>query len=393
MATKSYDVIMVGGGIMGCATAYYLLKYDPKIKVALVEKDPTYEKAATPLSDGNIRIQFNVKENIQISIYGLEVLKTFATDMAVGDEKPDVGFRQQGNLFIASEASQEEAREGLALQQSLGCQVEWLTPPQVKEVYPFYNLEGCAGGTLGHKDGSMSPLDFLLAYKKKAVSMGAEFMQAEVSEVLRDGNHVTGVKLTNGDVLTAGSVVNSAGPWAPKVAMTAGVNLPILPTKRQVFVLETEARSEKVLPAIFFPSGLYLFHEGAGHFTCGKSLSTDPVGYDDFEWDRRVFEDQLWEELVSYLPAFDRLKVTQGWAGLYEMNTFDGNAILGEWPELKGFYLENGFSGHGFQQGPAVGRYTAELVLGKPLSLDLSGLNGSRILENKPNPESKRRII
>ncbi|MGQ9833851.1 MAG: NAD(P)/FAD-dependent oxidoreductase, partial [Candidatus Villigracilaceae bacterium] len=138
---------------------------------------------------------------------------------------------------------------------------------------------------------------------------------------------------------------------------------------------------------------LYLFHEGAGHFICGKSLQTDPVGYDDFEWDRRVFEEQLWEELVGYLPAFDRLKVTQGWAGLYEMNTFDGNAILGEWPELKGFYLENGFSGHGFQQAPAVGRYTAELILGRPLSLDLSNFNASRILENKPLPESKRRII
>ncbi len=393
MANRAYDVIMVGGGVMGCATAYYLLKFEPKLKVALIERDPTYAKASTPLSDGNIRVQFNVKENILMSMYGLEVLKTFATDMAVEGEKADVGFRQQGNLFIASEASQEEARAGLALQQSLGCQVEWLTPEQVKKVYPFYNLEGCAGGTLGHQDGSMSPLDFLLAYKRKAVSMGAEFIQAEVSEVLREGKQATGVRLTNGDVFTAGSVVNSAGPWAPKVAATVGVNLPILPTKRQVFVLETEARSEKILPAIFFPSGLYLFHEGAGHFTCGKSLATDPVGYDDFEWDRRMFEEYLWEELVSYLPDFDRLKVTQGWAGLYEMNTFDGNAILGEWPELKGFYLENGFSGHGFQQAPAVGRYTAELILGRPLSLDLSAFNASRILENKPLPESKRRII
>lgn len=393
MTNQTYDVIMVGGGVMGCATAYYLLKFDPTLKVALVEKDPTYEKASTPLSDGNIRVQFNVKENILMSMYGLEVLKTFATDMAVGDEKPDVGFRQQGNLFIANEASQEEARAGLALQQSLGCQVEWLEPEQIKQVYPFYNLEDCAGGTLGHQDGSMSPLDFLLAYKKKAVSMGAAFIHAEVSAVLRKGNRVMGVRLTNGDILSAGSVVNSAGPWAPKVAMTANVSLPILPTKRQVFVLETEARSEKILPAIFFPSGLYLFHEGAGHFTCGKSLQTDPVGYDDFEWDRRVFEEQLWEELVGYLPAFDRLKVTQGWAGLYEMNTFDGNAILGEWPELKGFYLENGFSGHGFQQAPAVGRYTAELILDRPLSLDLSNFNASRILENKPLPESKRRII
>ncbi len=393
MANKTYDVIMAGGGIMGCATAYYLLKFDPRLKVAVVEMDPTYARAATPLSDGNIRIQFNVKENIQISIYGMEVLKTFATDMAVGDEKPDLGFRQQGNLFIANETSQEDARAGFALQRSLGCQIEWLEPEQIKQVYPLYNLEGCVGGTLGRLDGSMSPLDFLLAYKRKIISMGAEFIHAEVTEILKQGNQITGVKLATGEVLNAGLVMNSAGAWGVKTAKTVGVDLPIAPTKRQVFVLETEVRPEKVLPAIFFPSGLYLFHEGAGHFTCGKSFANDPITLDDFEWDRRLFENEMWEELVGFIPAFDRLKIPQGWAGLYDMNTFDGNAILGEWPGLKGFYLAIGFSGHGFQQGPAVGRYTAELMLGRELSLDLSNFNASRLLENKPIPESRRRLI
>jgi glycine/D-amino acid oxidase-like deaminating enzyme len=187
--------------------------------------------------------------------------------------------------------------------------------------------------------------------------------------------------------------MNAAGAWAPKIAQTAGVNLPIQPTKRQVTVIETREQPDKILPLLFLPSGLYCIHEGDGLFMCGKSLPDDPVGYDDFTWERNRFEDILWPELVEYIPAFDRLKVVRGWAGLYEVNTFDGNAILGEWPELKGFFLANGFSGHGFQQCHAVGRYIAELMLGQPPTLDLAIFSPKRILENKPVFESHRKII
>jgi glycine/D-amino acid oxidase-like deaminating enzyme len=393
MPNNTYDVIMVGGGVMGCATAYYLLKTDPQLKVALVEMDPSYTRASTPLSDGNTRLQFNIKENIQMSQYGLEVLQRFANDMAVADDRPDVAFRQQGNLFIIDEASREEAQQGLALQQSLGCQVEWLNPDQVKQRYPLYNLNDCVGGTFGPQDGTMSPLAVLMGYKKKVLSLGAQFIQAEVAELLQRDGQMVGVKLASGERLAANIVMNAAGAWAPKIARTAGVNLPIQPTKRQVTVIETREQPNKILPLLFLPSGLYCIHEGDGLFMCGKSLPDDPVGYDDFTWERNRFEDILWPELVEYIPAFDRLKVVRGWAGLYEVNTFDGNAILGEWPELKGFFLANGFSGHGFQQCHAVGRYIAELMLGQPPTLDLAIFSPKRILENKPVFESHRKII
>jgi FAD-dependent oxidoreductase domain-containing protein 1 len=393
MASNSYDVIMVGGGVMGCAIAYYLLKADPQLNIALIEMDSTYARASTPLSDGNTRIQFNIKENIQMSLYGLEVLERFAAEMAVEDDKPDVAFRRQGNLFLIDEASREETEQGLALQKSLGCQVEWLSLDEVRQIYPLYNLAGCVGGTLGRQDGTMSPLAVLMAYKKKAVSLGAQFIQAEVVELLRQENRITGIRLASADRLTAGVVVNAAGAWAAKIAQTAGVNLPIKSTKRQVTVIETPTRPDKILPVLFFPSGLYCIHEGAGLFMCGKSLPDDPLTYDDFSWERHRFEELLWPELVEFIPAFDRLKVVRGWAGLYEVNTFDGNAILGEWPELKGFFLANGFSGHGFQQCHAVGRYLAELILGQPPTLDLSIFAPRRILENKPVFESHRKII
>lgn len=389
----TYDVILVGGGVIGCAIATCLLRAEPQLEVALIEMDPTYTRASTPLSDGNTRVQFNIKENCQMSLYGLGVLARFAEDMAVDDDRPEVAFRRQGNLFIIDEASEAEAKEGLDLQQSLGGQVEWLTPAEVKQHFPIYNLAGCVGGTFGRQDGTMSPVVVLQGYKKKAMSLGAHFIEAEVVELLKQVQQMVGVKLASGDRLTANVVVNAAGAWAPKIAQTVEVDLPIKPVKRQVFIVETQVRPETILPVVFFPSGLYCIHEGEGHFMCGKSLPDDPVGYDDFSWARETFEALLWPELVELIPAFDRLKVVRGWAGLYEVNSFDGNAILGEWPELKGFFLANGFSGHGFQQCHAVGRYLAELILGRPPTLDLSLFSPRRILENKPVFESHRKII
>ena len=135
---QSYDVICIGGSVMGCATAYHLMKRDSTLKVAIIERDPSYEKASTTLSDGNIRVQFNTKENILISQYGMRALATFAEDMAVGDEKPDIQFHQEGNLFLCDEAGRESAIEGLNLQQSMGCRVEWLDPNEVQTPLPLY---------------------------------------------------------------------------------------------------------------------------------------------------------------------------------------------------------------------------------------------------------------
>jgi glycine/D-amino acid oxidase-like deaminating enzyme len=392
MDKVTYDVLLVGGGIMGCATAYYLLKADARIKVAIIERDPSYARSSTLLSDGNTRLQFNVKENIQMSLYGLEVLASFAEVMAVDGERPDVAFRQQGNLFLVDEAGRLEAEQGLALQQSLGCQVTWLDREGVARRYPLYNLSGSVGGTYGPLDGTLDPNGLLRAYKNKAISLGAKFIQAEVAELTTDENRISGVRFASGERLQASDVVNAAGAWAPTLTQTAGIELPVRPVKRQVFVFETQTRPDGILPALFFPSGLYLIHEHGSQFMCGKSFADDPVGY-EFSWNRELFTERLWPELVEYIPSFDRLKLASGWAGLYAQNTLDGNAILGEWPGLKGLYLANGFSGHGFQQCHAVGRYLAELILGQPPALDLSIFSPQRILDNKPVFESQRRLI
>ena len=159
------------------------------------------------------------------------------------------------------------------------------------------------------------------------------------------------------------------------------------PIKRQVFVLDTEVKPERPLPLTVLPSGLYFRTETGNLILLGKSMPEDPKGI-DFSWDDKRFFDLLWPELAEIVPAFERLRLVRGWAGLYAVNTLDGNAILGQWPELKGFYLANGFSGHGLQQAPAVGRYLAELILEKVPALDLSVFGPERILDNRPLSEA-----
>ena len=387
-----FDVIMAGGGVMGCATAYYLMLQDSTLKVAIVEMEPSYEHNSTVLSDGNTRLQFNIKENILISKYGLEKLKTFSEDMAVGDWRPQPGFRQQGNLFLTDAVNMDNAKAGVALQQSMDCGVDWLEPAEIKARFPLFDESKFAGGAFGRLDGTMDPQAILIGYKRKAVDLGATFIEAEVAEVLHANDKVRGVKLKDGTELSAKYVVNSAGAWGTRLAGTAGIELPIDPVMRTVFVLQTTVEPQEVYPLTVFPSGLYLIQEHGNQFTCAKSIDEDPIGF-DFIWHRDDFINNLWEELINYVPSFDRLKVVSGWAGLYAVNNFDGNAFLGEWPELEGFILVNGFSGHGFQQCHAVGRYLAETIRGADVSLDLSIFSPKRLLENKPVFEGHGKLV
>ena len=389
----TYDVIIVGGGAMGCSIAYNLIKSDNNLDIVIVEKDPTYTKASTLLSEGNIRVQFNVKENIEMSLFGIQFLSNFSEEMAVLNDKPEVNFRQQGNLFIVDKHNYEEAKRGFALQKELGCQVEWLKPDQIQHYYPYYNLSNCLAATYGAQDGTIAPDAVLAGYKNKAVSLGVHLIADTVSRVIIKNNHVNGVKLDQGHCLSSNIVVNAAGAWAPTIASTADIVLPIVPVKRQVTIIDSGLRPMNLLPAIFFSSGLYCFHEGQGVFTCGRSRSDDLIAYDDFSWDSKVFYELLWNELIEVIPKFDRLKVKSGWAGLYAENTFDGNAILGEWPKLKGLFLANGFSGHGLQQCHAVGRYISELILHQTHLIDLSIFSPKRIIENKPVYEGRSKII
>lgn len=384
---KIYDVIIVGGGIMGSATAYYLMKADPNLRVAVIERDPTYTNASTTLSMSNVRIQFSLKENIQISQYTLEVLKCFEEEMAVDDNRPKIYFHREGNLFLIDEERHDSARRAYELQKSLNCKVEWWSPEKIKQRYPLYAPKTYIGGTFGPEDGHFDAHAALMGYKAKIRSLGATYVKDDVVKIMTTHSRVSGVQLASQETLPTAIVINCAGAWAAQLAKTVRVALPVIPVKRQVFALDTAVKPEGSLPLTVLPSGLYFRSETGGIILLGKSMDDDPVGI-NFNWDEKRFVEILWPELAEFVPAFDTLRLRRGWAGLYAVNTLDGNAILGEWPELKGFYLANGFSGHGLQQAPAVGRYISELILTQPPALDLSIFNPKRILENKPLSEN-----
>jgi glycine/D-amino acid oxidase-like deaminating enzyme len=382
MKHKIYDVAVIGGGIMGSASAYYLQKKAPDLKTVVFEMDPSYSRASTTLSMSNARIQFSLRSNVKISQYAFEVLENFDSEMAVNDRRPSIGYRREGNLFMIDDKGRVPAENSLKMQQDLGCDVEWWTPGQVRKRFPLYNTEGYQGATFGPKDGHFDAYGFLMGYRAKAISMGAEFVHAEVSEITKTGRRVTGVRLKTGEEISANTVVNCAGAWCAGIAGTAGVVLPVQPVKRQVFVLDTKVKPDGPLPLTVLPSGMYFRTETGGLILLGKSMHEDPVGF-SFSWDDKRFYEILWPELAEFVPEFESLRLIRGWAGLYAMNTLDENAILGEWPELDGLFLANGFSGHGLQQAPAVGRYISELITGQPHALDLSIFTPARILENR----------
>jgi len=386
MRDSIYDIIIVGGGIMGSATAYYLMKADSNLKIAVVERDPTYARASTALSMTNARIQFSLKENIQISQYAFKILERFEDEMSVDGNRPEIDYHREGNLFLVDAEGRKAAEENLALQQNLGCKVEWWTPEKIRARYPLYDTEEFVGGTFGAQDGHFDAYAVLMGYKAKARSLGVAFITGEVAEIRVSDGQAMGIRLGSGDELDSGIVINCAGAWASEIAHTAGIELPVVPVRRQVFVLDTEVKPEGPLPLTILPSGLYFRTETGGLILVGKSMSDDPVGF-NFDWDDSRFTEELWPDLATFVPAFESLKLLRGWAGLYAVNTLDSNAILGEWPETKGLFLANGFSGHGLQQAPAVGRYLSELIIGLPLTLDMTVFRPERILKNKPLSE------
>ncbi len=387
MKRKVYDVVIIGGGIMGSATAYYLKRTAPDLQTAVIEMDPSYSRASTTLSMSNARIQFSFRSNVRISQYAFEVLENFEQEMSVNDRRPSISYRREGNLFMVDAEGRIPAENALKMQQDMGCDVEWWTPEQVRKRYPLYKTAGYLGATFGPKDGHFDAYGVLMGYRAKAISMGAEFIHAEVSEIKKTGNRITGVRLKTGEDICANAVINCAGAWCAGIARTVGVLLPVQPVKRQVFVLDTKVKPEGPLPLTVLPSGMYFRTETGGLILLGKSMPEDPVGF-SFSWDDKKFYDILWPELAEFVPEFESLRLIRGWAGLYAMNTLDENAILGEWPELAGLFLANGFSGHGLQQAPAVGRYISELITGQPHALDLSIFNPGRILENRKLSEN-----
>jgi sarcosine oxidase len=383
---RQYDVVIVGGGVVGSAIAYFLagpLKF--KGSVAVIEKDPAYEAAATPRSAGGIRQQFSTPENIQMSQFGAAFIKSIGEHLSVEGEIADVPFTEWGYLFLATESGLETLRTNHTTQTSLGAKVALLTPSELKTRFPWLNVEDLAGGCYGlANEGWTDPYGLLQAFRRKARALGVTYVADEVVNLGRVGNRVASVTLRDGGRIGCGAVVNAAGYHAHTIAAAVGIELPVRPRKRMVYVFDCRDKPER-MPLTIDPTGVWCRPEGAGFIGGVSPPEEEDPDATDFEIDYRFYEEVVWPALAHRIPAFEAIKLVRAWVGHYDYNMFDQNAILGRHPELENFYLANGFSGHGLQQSPAVGRAIAELIVhGRYRSIDLSRLGYERILKGAP---------
>jgi glycine/D-amino acid oxidase-like deaminating enzyme len=389
--TRTSRVVIIGGGVIGSAIACFTLR-DPAFagSVTVIERDPTYARASSALSASSIRQQFAAPVNVAISRFGIEFLRAAGEQLEVDGEKPQLGLVEPGYLYLAATAEGADTlRRNHVVQSAHGAQIALLDRAALRERFAWLAVDDVALGAHGERgEGWFDGYSLLQAFRRKARAQGAAYVAAEARSFAMDGERIAAAVLDD-DSRVAGDVfVNAAGPWAATVARWAGVDLPVRPRCRSVFVFACPAALPGC-PLVIDPSGLWFRPEGA-QFICGISPDADDDADDaPLAVDHKLFDDALWPRLAARVPAFEALRVTGSWAGYYEYNTFDQNGIVGFHPRVANLVLANGFSGHGMQQAPAVGRGVAELLVhGHYRTLDLSALAFDRIPANAPLAEA-----
>ncbi|MCM5556046.1 FAD-binding oxidoreductase [Pleomorphomonas sp. JP5] len=381
-----YDVVIVGGAVTGSSAAYHLAANpDFSGKVLVLEKDPSYRKCASALSAASIRQQFSTAVNIKISLYGLEFIRNIGDLLEVDGDRPDIGFHEDGYLFLATDAGRDTLAENHKLQVELGADIAFLEPETLSTAFPWLSVDDLSAGCYGRSgEGWFDGYGMMQAFRRKARSLGVEYRPARAAAVEVTNGKAVGVRLEDGELISAGTVINASGADGRKLAATAGIDIPIEVKKRMIFTFKAEDRIERC-PLLIDPNGTYVRGDSDG-FICGwaPSAEDDPEVEDDFDVDWNLFEDHIWPTIATRVPAFERIKPGAAWAGYYDMCAHDDNVLLGAMPELPNFLLANGFSGHGLQQAPAVGRGLGELVVyGGYRSLDLSELSPTRVRDGR----------
>ena len=387
---SSYDVVIVGGAMYGSSVSWFLANnpdFDGSILV--VERDPSYQACSTTHTNSCMRQQFSNEVNIQISQFAAEFVKNLREYMGGDERVPNLPIQSYGYMYLAdNEAFANVLRESQKIQASLGAGTKTMTAEEIKHDYPFYNLDDIIVGNHnlvdeGYFDGG-TLFDW---WRRSGKEKGVEFLGNEVVSMQKNamGNRVESVTLKSGEVIKCGTVVNASGPRAVLTSRMAGIEIPVEPRKRYTFIFDAEQPLDRNLPLTIDPSGVHMRTDGQ-YYLAGCPPDDDPaVDYGDYEQDHSIWMEKVWPIVAARIPQFEAIKLMNSWAGHYAFNTFDQNAILGPHTTVENFIFVNGFSGHGLQQSPAMGRGTAELITyGEYRSLDLSSFNFERIDRNKP---------
>jgi sarcosine oxidase subunit beta len=363
------DVVIIGGGVIGLSIAYHLGQRKAG-KIILLEKGQLGE-GSTSRCVGGIRTQFSTEINIRFSLESMKTFDHFEEEFGVNPE-----FKRIGYLFLAkTDQDVKVFQQNLILQKQFGIPVEWLHPDEIRRRFPYLKMDDILGGTFSPRDGYAGPSEVLSGFVGGAKRTGVRIYEGvEAKEILVDKGKVTGVR-TNGGEITSPVVVNAGGPYASRVAEMAGLRIPVKPLRRQVFVTAPFHLTDQTIPlTIDFHRGWYFRQEVDGFLLSGP-LDREPSFNTNTDYEAMV---EASENAIYRVPALENAQIARGWAGLYEISP-DNHAILGKVPGLEGFILANGFSGHGFQHSPPVGKVISELILdGKATTLDISSLSIER---------------
>ena len=378
------DIIIIGGSIMGSSIAYHLAADGRAGEICVIEPDPSYEFAAAPRSSGGVRLMHGLPENIEMSRYGREVYKDFARLMDVDGQPGSFEFLEHGYLFLATGPEDvAAAEESFRVQISLGVPNELIDRSELAARFPSMNVADVDAAIHGPHDGFIDPTAAVLGLRRKAISLGVEYIADKVVDIETSGGLARAVILESGERVAGDIIVNVAGAWGPQISAMVGMKVPVEPLSRNTFYFETRNRVE-TMPLTKDPGGVAFRQEGAG-FTAGQTDTDVPFGF-DWEVKHDMFDNRFWPALAHRVSAFEALQVKRGWAGHYAYNTMDGNTIIGKFiGGLDNFYVATGFTGAGLQKGPAIGRAMSELLLdGGYQTIDLARMSYQRVLDEEP---------
>jgi glycine/D-amino acid oxidase-like deaminating enzyme len=383
---QKYDIAIIGGGILGSSAAYYAAVASPGSSICVIEPDSTYEFASALRSSGGCRVQFTRPENIQMSLYSLERIKAFETEMESKGRPAPVDWVEGGYLFVVEPEYVAQLERNTRRQQEQGCVVELLDAAGLKDRFPSINSEDLGVGALTPHDGWCDPNGLLWGYRRKAAELGVVYLKDRFVSAEHNGVKAKRLHLESGAVVEADAFVNAAGAWSGEVAKAFGMHLPIVPLRRFEHYF-TPAKPMERLPYVKDLSRLAFRSEGEG-FSGGLVNGNEPRGF-NFDVDHDYWENVVWPAVAHRFPNLETDKCHRTWSGLYEVNELDGNPVIGAWNNgLGNLYTVAGFSGHGMMHAPAAGRAIAELLAhGRFESIDLTRLGYERIETNQPYAE------
>ena len=384
MQNNKPDVLIIGGGVMGCSIAYHLTQRGCQ-NVVVVERN-TLGSGSTSKAAGGIRQQFSSESNVRLSMYSVDFFEHFQERLGLASDEGDVDFHQVGYLFLLSTPDEmDDFKQNVALQQRLGLDVRLLTPAQAGDICPGLYTDDLVGATFCPSDGYGSPHDVTQAFAKIARRQGVRFLEeTAVRSVERQGSRLTAVH-TDAGAFYPDLVMGCAGAWSGILGQMCGVEIPVQGLRRMGFVTDPfEGLPHDAPMTIDMHNSFHFRPEGPGFFM-GESDPTEPYSFNttvNWEWLNTVVEDA-----VKRVPAFEHARIHNGWAGLYDTSP-DHNAILGRVPGLDNFFVATGFSGHGFMQSPATGLVMSEFLLdGTAHTIDVSDLSIERFANGHFNPE------